>query len=156
VAKILSQLVEVCVFRWKSRKPQYLLLQRSDNEKLYPGLWQIVSGTIKKNESADGAALRELDEETGLRIKRLWTVPFVDSYYDVWNDVVQMVPVFAVEVESDLTVQLSKEHQRFQWLSYTKAKGCIVWPGQQKAIEIMHEFINGGKEAARFLEITQF
>jgi len=75
LATILSQIVEVCIFRWIAGEPQYLLLQRADDEELYPDIWQIVTGSIKKNESTDKAALRELEEETGLCLKRFWTVP---------------------------------------------------------------------------------
>ena len=156
MATILSQIVEVCIFRWIADKPQYLLLQRADDDELYPGIWQVVTGTMKKNESADKAALRELDEETGLRVKRFWTVPFVDSYFDLQNVAVQMVPVFAAEVDAALNVRLSCEHRRYEWLEYTAARERTIWPGQRQAIEIVHEFIAGGKEAARFLEITQF
>lgn len=154
MATILSQIVEVCIFRWIAREPQYLLLQRADNEELYPGLWQIVTGSMKKNESADKAALRELEEETGLLLKRFWTVPIVDSFFDIRNDAVQMVPVFAAEVDAALNVRLSHEHQHFEWLAYAVARERTVWPGQRQTIEIVHEFIAGGKEAARLLEIT--
>ena len=156
MATILSQIVEVCIFRWIAREPQYLLLQRADNEELYPGLWQIVTGSMKKNESADKAALRELEEETGLHPKRFWTVPIMDSYFDIRNDTIQMVPVFAAEVDAALNVRISHEHRRFEWLAYAAARDRAVWPGQRQAIEIVHEFIAGGKEAARLLEITQF
>ena len=156
MATILSQIVEVCIFRWSAGEPQYLLLQRADDEELYPGIWQIVTGSMKKNESADKAALRELVEETGLHLKRFWTVPIMDSYFDKRNDTIQMVPVFAAEVDAALDVRLSHEHRRFEWLAYDAARDRVVWPGQRQAIEIVHEFIAGGKEAARLLEITQF
>jgi dATP pyrophosphohydrolase len=156
LATILSQIVEVCIFRWIAGEPQYLLLQRADDEELYPGIWQIVTGSMKKNESADKAALRELEEETGLRLKRFWTVPIMDSYFDIRNDTIQMVPVFAAEVDAALNVRLSDEHRRFEWLAYAAARDRVVWPGQRQAIEIVHEFIAGGKEAARLLEITKF
>jgi dihydroneopterin triphosphate diphosphatase len=156
LATILSQIVEVSIFRWIADEPQYLLLQRADDEELYPGIWQILTGSMNKNESADKAALRELKEETGLSLKRFWTVPIVDSYFDIQNDTVQIVPVFAVEVGAGLNVCLSREHQRYEWLAYAAASNRVVWPGQRQAIEIVHEFIAGGKEAARLLEITQF
>ncbi len=156
MATILSQIIEVCIFRRIAGEPQYLLLQRADDEKLYPGLWQIVTGSIKENENADRAALRELEEETGLQPKRFWTVPIVDSYFDLRNDTVQMVPVFAVEIDAVLDVRLSHEHRYFEWLEFTGARERIVWPGQRKAIEIVHEFIVGGNEAAQLLEIKEF
>ncbi len=156
MATILSQIVEVCIFRRIAGEPQYLLLQRAEDEELYPGLWQIVTGSMKKNESAEKAACRELEEETGLFIKRFWTVPIVDSYFDARNDAVQMVPVFAAEVDAALDVRLSHEHQQFDWLTFAAAKDRVVWPGQRQAIETVHEFIAGVKDAARLLEIMRF
>jgi dATP pyrophosphohydrolase len=80
----------------------------------------------------------------------------MDSYFDIRNDTIQMVPIFAAEVDAALNVRLSHEHRRFEWLTYVAARDRVVWPGQRQAIEIVHEFIAGGKEAARLLEITQF
>jgi dATP pyrophosphohydrolase len=156
LAAILSQVIEVCVFRKTVAGPEYLLLQRSAAEKLFPNIWQLVTGTIKHNEAALQAALRELSEETGLAVKRFWTVPFVDSYFDLPSDAIQVVPVFAVEVDGVAVVHLSAEHQQFEWVSYSSAHERIVWPGQRFIVEIVHEYIIGRKEAARLLEVKQF
>ena len=146
--------MEVCVFRTLKTETHFLVLQRALEEKLYPGLWQIVTGTMKKNESALKAALRELREETGLPPQRCWTIPYVDTYFDLAKDTIQLVPVFAVELASSSTVHLSSEHQRFEWLRWEDARQRLVWPGQRHSMDIVHEFIIGNKETARLVEIV--
>ena len=131
----------------------FLVLQRAKEEKLFPGLWQIVTGTMKKNESALKAAIRELKEETGLSPKRCWTIPYVDTYFDLIKDTIQLVPVFAAELDSSSLLQLSTEHQRFEWLRFEDARKRLVWPGQKHSMDIVYEFIVGNKEAARLVEI---
>jgi dihydroneopterin triphosphate diphosphatase len=154
LAKIVNQIVEVCVFRTLKAETHFLVLQRAQEEKLYPGLWQIMTGTMKKNESAFKAALRELKEETGLRPQRCWTIPYVDTYYDLAKDRIQLVPVFAVELDSSSPLRLSSEHQRFEWLRFEEARERLVWPGQKRSMDVVHEFIVGNKETAQLVEIT--
>jgi dihydroneopterin triphosphate diphosphatase len=144
----------VCVWRKFKSKTQYLVLQRAQDDTLYPGLWQIVTGTIKKNEHALKAAVREVKEETGVRPQRCWTIPYVDSYFDLAKDSIQLVPSFAAELDAFSPVRLSAEHQRFAWLHYDDARRRLVWPGQRRSLEIVHEFIIGNKETARLVEIT--
>jgi dihydroneopterin triphosphate diphosphatase len=146
--------VEVCVFKVLNAETHFLVLQRAANEKLYPGLWQIVTGTMKKNESALQAAMRELKEETGLSPKRCWTIPYVDTYFDLAKDTIQLVPVFAAEFDSSSTLQLSSEHQRSEWLRFEDARRRLVWPGQRHSMDVVHEFIIGNGEAAHLVEIT--
>ena len=146
--------MEVCVFRVLNAETHFLVLQRAANEKLYPGLWQIVTGTMKKNESALQAAVRELKEETGLSPKRCWTIPYVDTYFDLAKDTIQLVPVFAAEFDSSSTLQLSSEHQRSEWLRFEDARKRLVWPGQRHSMDVVHEFIIGNGEAAQLVEIT--
>jgi len=153
LSRIANQIVEVCVFRVVKAETHFLVLQRSQEEKLYPGLWQIVTGTMKKNESALKAAMRELKEETSLSPKRCWTIPYVDTYFDLARDTIQFVPVFAVEIDSSSLLHVSKEHQRFEWLLYKDARKQIVWPGQRHSMDIVQEFIIGNTEAARLVEI---
>jgi 8-oxo-dGTP pyrophosphatase MutT (NUDIX family) len=154
LASIVNQIVEVCVFRLLKTETHFLVLQRAKEEKLYPGLWQIVTGTIKKNESALKAAMRELKEETGLSPKRCWTIPYVDTYFDLAKDTIQLVPVFAVELDPSSVLHLSSEHQRFEWLRFEDARQKLVWPGQRRSMDIVNEFIIGNKETARLVKVT--
>jgi dATP pyrophosphohydrolase len=156
LGKILKQIVEVCVFRTCETETQFLILQRAQEDRIYPGMWQIVTGTMKNKENSLRAAMRELREETGLSPIRCWTVPYIDAYFDRAKDAVQMAPVFAVEVDRSSSPRMSSEHQQFEWLKFEEAKKRLVWPGQKHALEIVHEFIIGNKETARLVEIVPF
>lgn len=82
MATIVCRIIEVCVFRFINDRAEYLVLKRSPTEKMYPGLWQFVSGSIEDREKAVDAALRELKEETGMSPKRFWVVPHTNTFYD--------------------------------------------------------------------------
>jgi hypothetical protein len=58
-----------------------------------------------------------------------------------------------MEVQGDARVTLSTEHQEFSWCSFDDAKQKLIWPGQRYAVELVHEYIVGGKEAARLLSL---
>ncbi|MCL5679728.1 MAG: NUDIX hydrolase [Candidatus Marsarchaeota archaeon] len=44
-----------------------LYLKRNDNDDIEPGKWCVPSGHVEKGENYDAAAIRELEEETGLK-----------------------------------------------------------------------------------------
>ncbi len=150
---IAATIVEVCVFKLEQRTPQYLLLQRAKSEKLYPGIWQFVTGSIEKKEKAVDAALRELTEETGLKPKAFWVVPYVNSFYDPRWDSVNLSPAFAAEVSSSKKPLLSDEHIDFQWCSYSEANRKLVWPGQRQCLKITHEYIVKNATAGKLTRI---
>lgn len=148
------RIVEVCVFKWDRGKPLYLLLKRAEHEKIYPGIWQIVSGMMEKGEHAVKAAVREFREETGIPPKRFWVVPFVNSFYVAGEDTVHLSAFFAVEVDAKDEPVLSHEHQSYAWHTYEDAKNVIVWPGQRHGLEIVQNFIVSGAEASRLTELN--
>jgi dihydroneopterin triphosphate diphosphatase len=130
-----------------------MILKRSAKEKLYPNIWQIVTGTLRRGENAFAGSLRELKEETGLKAKRFWVVPHIGTFYDDKNDVIQMSPLFAAEVEEDVEPELSKEHQQYQWVPIDRAVELLVWPGHHDAVRTVHNFIVSGREAGRLTEL---
>jgi len=141
-------MVEVCIFKIEGGHPKYLLLKRSKHEKIYPELWQFVTGSIEGNEKAVDAAYRELEEETGLKPKAFWVVPYVNSFYDPGWDSLNFMPVFAAELHSDAAPRLSAEHDEFGWYSYDKAFQMLVWPGQREGLRIVHDYIVKGEKVA--------
>jgi len=146
------KIVEVVVFR-RSSPPEFLVLRRSDSDQIYPGLWQIVSGGIEKGERAYDAALRELEEEIGIKPSRIYNTPLTNTFYFYTNDSVNVSPVFAAEVEPDAEVRLSAEHKDFRWLKKEEAASLLVWPGQKKAIDVVCDFVLDDNPARGFMEI---
>jgi dATP pyrophosphohydrolase len=144
---VVCRIAEVCVFRFIADHPEYLLLKRSPDDDLYPGVWQMVTGTIDPAESAKSAALRELREETGLTPELFWVAPYVGSFYDHVHDVVQMTVFFAAQVGAESRPVLSREHVESEWLDLPGAMRRLVWPGQRQGLEIVHNFIVRGEEA---------
>lgn len=149
MASVVCGIVEVCVFRFAGDRPGYLVLQRAGEDVLYPGIWQIVTGSIDERESAAEAALRELREETGLRPRRFWSAPHVSTHYDPAHDAVNLSPLFAVQVDPTGEPVLSSEHQRYEWLPLPLALRRLVWPGQRQGLEIVHRYLLGDEEAGR-------
>lgn len=123
---------------------EFLVLRRAPDEVLYPGLWQMVTGTIEDGETATEAARREVCEETGIAIPRLDVVPYVASFYLEGDDSIHHVPVFAAEVFSEMEVRLSAEHDTFVWLPYEEAWQRLVFPGHREGLRILSQYILGG------------
>ena len=145
---IASRIVEVCIFSFTGPGPEYLLLRRSPGEKIYPGLWQFVSGSVEGTETAVEAARREMAEETCLLPLDFWVVPHVSVFYDPSHDSVNLTPVFAAQVAPGTEPKLSAEHTEYLWCDYSTALGKLVWPGQRETLRILHEYIVRGSEAA--------
>jgi dihydroneopterin triphosphate diphosphatase len=152
VPEVRSGIVEVCPFRIIHDRGEYLLIRRASDDALYPGLWQFVTGRVEAGEKAHGAALRELEEETGVRPRRFWVVPAVNSFYDPDRDIVNLVPLFAAQLDPVAPIRLSAEHSLFEWVQYGEARDRLVWPGQRSCLEIVRQYILGGEMAGTLLE----
>lgn len=64
--ELLHRGVSVLVFNPEGK---VFIQKRSPKKDLFPGLWECsMSGHVKKGETAKDAALRELDEELGIRV----------------------------------------------------------------------------------------
>jgi len=154
MSAIVCRIIEVCVFKREEGVPKYLLLRRSNNDHIYPGIWQLVTGTMKEGESAVNAAVRELAEESGLRPRRFWVAPHVSSFYVAVDDTMHMSPLFAAEVSDSDHLRLSVEHQAFGWYPYEEAREMLVWPGQRRGLKIVQQYIVGQEKTAELTQLS--
>lgn len=145
---IVSDIVEVCVFRRETDGPRYLVLRRAGLETLYPGIWQLVSGTLDGGETALRGGLREFHEETGLKAVNFWVVPFVNSFYVAKDDSVHLTSFFAAEVPAAQEPTLSNEHDAYRWCDLAAAETLLVWPGQKNGLHVVHDSIVSGGDVA--------
>lgn len=149
---IVSNMIETHVFRMKKGKIEFLLLKRSEKE-IYPGLWQMVSGSIQEGETAYQTTLREILEETNLKPKKMWVVPNVNSFYSPEKNYLSILPVFAAQVDYKSSVKLSDEHTEYLWVTKEKAKKMLAWVGQRRSVDIICEYFLKEKSYLNFVEI---
>ena len=148
---ITVRVVDAYVFRQISVGYKFLLLKRADT-KMYENLWQGVAGKIENGESAWQAALRELDEETGIKAKRMFIADHISKFYEQKGDRINLVPVFGIETETE-DVVLSNEHSMFRWMGIDKAERTLVWNGQKKGIRTVYEMLKSNDDRMKWSEI---
>jgi type II secretory ATPase GspE/PulE/Tfp pilus assembly ATPase PilB-like protein/8-oxo-dGTP pyrophosphatase MutT (NUDIX family) len=124
-----------------------LVLQRSQETRC-PGAWETVHGRIEPGEEPEDAAVREVAEETGLAIERLYNVT-VQPFYLHKSHTVELAVVFAGFVDPSKPVSVGPEHQRCEWLSADEALARYFWPREREALQhVMHLYRTGDGGAA--------
>jgi len=118
----------------------YLILKRSESERIYPGIWQVVTGTIEDGEKAIDAAKREMIEETAILFTKFWTIPYVTFYFDPYKDVANASPVFGALVNRNSNVILSEEHSDYKWERFDNGFDLLSLPSHKQAMKIFLDF----------------
>jgi 8-oxo-dGTP pyrophosphatase MutT (NUDIX family) len=108
-----------------------LVLKRGTHTRC-PGSWEAVHGRIEEGERPERAAVREVLEETGLPVARLYNIT-VQPFYLHAQGIVNVAVVFAAFVDEPAEVRLGEEHDAFEWLSPADAKERFIWP-RSKAV----------------------
>ncbi|KAI0103882.1 NUDIX hydrolase domain-like protein [Nemania sp. FL0031] len=158
--KTIPMLQGVCVGAFVfDDQGRLLLLQRSKTDS-YPRLWEVPGGTIDDEDvSLLHGLVRELEEETGLRARRVTGVVGKGVTFLTREPACVCKYSFIVDIEAGDVKIDPKEHEAFVWVTEdeAKAKNCgeirlsYTSVGQEKAIlesfrsrreQIMHGFPN--------------
>ena len=124
--------VDVYVIRPYRVEWLVLALQRSTGTRC-PGSWETVHGRIEPDERPEAAAVREVREEAGLEVDRLYSITCQPFYLHTLG-VVQMAVVFAAFVREPGDVILGEEHQGYEWLTMAEAATRFTWPREREAL----------------------
>jgi 8-oxo-dGTP pyrophosphatase MutT (NUDIX family) len=138
--------VDVYVIRPHRPEWRVLLLQRRLGTRC-PTSWETVHGRIEPGEEPEDAALREVREETGLTVERLYNVT-VQPFYLHTSHTVQMAVVFAAFVSEPGSVVLGDEHQQHEWLAVDEALRRFAWPRERAALREITELLSSGNAGA--------
>jgi 8-oxo-dGTP pyrophosphatase MutT (NUDIX family) len=124
---------------------EVLLLERAAR----PGFWQSVTGSLERmDERHDAAALREVQEETGIDAAagRLaaWSVAYTFEIFPQWRH--RFVPgvthnterMFSLQLPRPLPVTLApREHTGFAWLPWREAaRKCFSWSNRDAILMV--------------------
>ncbi|CAN5638246.1 NUDIX domain-containing protein [soil metagenome] len=137
--------VEVYIFKKIENKILYLILKRKNSRKVYPGIWQVVTGKREKGEKIYLSAMRECKEETDLNQKKFYSLPMTTSFYSPDDDKIHIIPLFLAEVHSEESVKLSEEHEEFKWCDLEEAVSLLFWESQQSNLKKIEMFLSDEK-----------
>ena len=140
-------LVDLYVLRGLGSALECLVLRRAAGGRC-PGSWETVHGHIEAGEAPADAARRELEEETGLALERLYNLSRVETFYQHRLDEVALVPVFAAFVAPNAAVRTGVEHDRFEWLPPAEARVRFAWPREARALDDVVALLGAGDAGA--------
>jgi len=132
-------LASLVAIRNTEARHEVLLLKRTQT---LIGEWCQVAGSIEEGETTWQAALRELDEETGLKPNALYSADTCEQFYEADRDAITIAPVFVAFIDSTAMVTLNHEHSEYRWVSFDEAIEMVAFGGQRRVLRwVEDEFV---------------
>ena len=100
-----------------NKQGRVLIIQRSDNDDIYPGMWELPSGKREFFESSYNSLIREIKEETGLDVKIIQPCSVFEYKIEKPNEIRDSTQINFIVTSEITEVKLSKEHQNYVWIS---------------------------------------
>ncbi len=91
-----------------------LILKRSTDSKTNPGKWELPGGKVDQGESFDQALIREVFEETGLKI-------FVEHFVGASEQNLHVIRAIHIIMSGRIMegeLKLSEEHEGYAWVFF--------------------------------------
>ena len=113
--------------------PQYLILKRSNSEKVFPGMWTVPGGKLSTGDFSElpketehywynvieKALRREVLEEANITIKNIW---YLTSLARITDEGYGSLVLSFVADLADGQVKISEDMQDWAWVTYDEAK----------------------------------
>lgn len=141
--EIISDIVDVYVFRRLNARVQFLLLQRRPNVPL-GNTWQSFHTQIQGYESTIEAGRRAVRELSGLTVSEVYSADYINEFFDDTRDVVVLAPVLAVNVSPQAPVTLGPELKECAWWDTNQAIARLPFAGQRWAVRHINELMSAG------------
>jgi ADP-ribose pyrophosphatase YjhB (NUDIX family) len=123
----------------KNADGEFLLVKKANNTGPYAGTYLTPGGGVETGEAVDDAVLRELYEETGIKIKNLQRVFFDDDVTENWQGIKRhyIMLLYTAEYESGEVHQTEGNDDSFEdvsWFSIEEIKKLPLSPPLEKLL----------------------
>ena len=106
-------------------KDKKILLLKTNCKRYETNYWSIINGGVDDGETFEKAANREVFEETGLQLEKLYFSGY-SCTYEYPKDNLRTKKVFIGLVKSN-SIKLSDEHEDYKWVSLKNLKKNFSW-----------------------------
>lgn len=117
-------------------KGKVLILQRSGKETTLPGLWELPSGKREPREKSLDALIREVYEETGLKIKPIMPVSLFDYQIEKQGEIRDSTEIDFLAVPiGEPKVEISLDHQNYVWIGEREINNYQITENMKREIK---------------------
>jgi dATP pyrophosphohydrolase len=151
--KVEARSITIIIARKNNQQMEFLLLKR--NSPFLDNQWLYIAGGIEERETAVEAVLRELKEETGLILRKLYSADKCEVFYFAKEDIIRVAPIFFGIVDYEARVVLNNEHSEYAWLPFEEALERLALPMQQEVLTHINKyFVHSAPPSFLEIEIT--
>lgn len=137
---IVCEVASAVVLEDRADSPRLLLLRRAKAH--LQGAWCHVAGGMETGELPWQTAVREIAEETGLAVIRLYSADFTEQFYEPAKNHVTIIPAFVAYVKPEQEVRLNAEHSEYRWVTFEEARRLVAFSGMRRLYDAVEsEFI---------------
>lgn len=142
--KLRTNVFDLWVFRHDPDEPRYLILHTSQQkaDKWFGGgrFWQIPGGFLEDNEDIVDAMRRVL-AQIEIEPKSLWVIEHTYTYYNRRRQNIEIIPVFAAEIEDVDEIPISWEHSEYQWATASECNKLLVFRGLIEGLKWTRKYV---------------
>lgn len=119
------------VYKKDGAKILWLVCQHSGYHK-----WVLPKGLIDPGEKTEETAIREVEEECGIKTKIVAKIPEPEKYIYTMNGekIFKLVQYFLMEYVTGDIANHDFEMEAVEWLTYDKALGRLNWHGAKEVL----------------------
>ena len=149
---IVTDIVDVYVFRRINARVQFLLIQRRADIAMGQ-TWQGFHTQVDDGETTIAASRRAVRELAGLDAVAVYSADYINQFYDDSRDAIVLAPVLALTVHSSAVVHLAEEFETFAWVERDDATARLPFAGQRASVRLIDEIMSIGDEAAEIYRL---
>ena len=115
------------IYREKNGYKEFLLV----SAKRFPFIWVLPKGHIERSETEEQAAVREVKEESGMKVSIIRKIG--DSQRWRWNFEKQVTAFYLMKYEG--IYSKNRENRKIQWLSLRRAIQKLFYSDQKQILK---------------------
>lgn len=147
--RVVSDIVDVYVFRRLNGRVQFLLLQRKPEVSM-GNTWQAFHSQIRMGNTTLQTVREVVSDAADLEVDEIYSADYINQFYDEGRDAMVLSPVFAVTVKAQSPVRLSGEFRDAAWFDRDESTMRLPFSGQRWAVRHIDEIMSIG-EAERLI-----
>ncbi|RPI28384.1 MAG: hypothetical protein EHM61_05375 [Acidobacteria bacterium] len=155
--KLRTDTFDLWIFSRQPDEPRYLLFhtsqEKADRWFGGGGFWQTPpGGLIEDNESLQHA-INRIVGGLNLTLRAVWAAEYS---YTIWNrrrSGLEMLPVFAAEVEEAKEVPMTWEASQQGWFTARECEERLFFRGHKESLKYIREYVSEVQEPAAMLRV---